>query len=259
MNGFSMAVRYVDGDLGDEPLPPGHHSHAECEIYVNLGGDVSFMVEDQLYPIRYGNIVITRPYEYHHCIYHSKARHPHFWILFSGEGNERILDLFFGRQKGRHNLFSLGTERTQELVELCHLLRDPSVGEIDRYFYFFKLLRLLESAKEIAGETDRHPDAAALVLQAIHKRYATKLSIRELAAEAHISVSTLERWFEENLHVTPSGYIQRIRLANAARMLSEQRSVTEVAEECGFSDVSAFITVFKNHYGMTPLQYKKQC
>jgi AraC-like DNA-binding protein len=74
----------------------------------------------------------------------------------------------------------------------------------------------------------------------------------------HISVSTLERWFAENLRMTPSVYIKKIRLANAARFLSNGDSVTETAERCGFSDVSAMISLFKQQYGMTPLQYKKK-
>ena len=256
MNGFSMTVQYVDGDVGNAQIPIEHHSHAECEIYVNLGGDVSFMVEDQLYPIRYGNMIITRPYEYHHCIYHSKARHPHFWILFTGDGNERLLKPFFERRKGRHNLFSLGKKETQELVELCHTLcRDP-LGEIDRYAYFFRLLQLLENAKELHGAEQRTRGDISLVLRSIHRRYGSAISVRELAEETHISVSTLERWFEENLHVTPTVYIRRIRLANAARMLAEQKSVTDTAGECGFSDVSAFIIAFKKQYGVTPSDYR---
>jgi len=258
LDGFEMTVRYVEDHLGGGELPIGHHVHAECEIYVNLGGDVSFMVEDQLYPIRYGNIVITRPYEYHHCIYHKKMPHPHFWILFSGSQNQRILDLFFGRQKGRNNLFSLGKEQTQELIGLCHTLCETPHSEIDKYFCFFKMLRLLEDAKEVSGEGERDGNDVATVLHAIHQNYAARLSVRELAEEAHISVSTLERWFAENLRMTPSVYIKKIRLANAARFLSNGYSVTETAEQCGFSDVSAMISLFKQQYGMTPLQYKKK-
>lgn len=258
LHAFDMTVRYVDNDMGDLKYPIGHHIHAECEIYVNLGGDVSFMVEDHLYPIRYGNIVITRPYEYHHCIYHTKMRHPHFWILFSGENNEKLLEMFFGRQKGKRNLFALGNEQTQELVELCYTLCEQPKSEIEKYFCFFKMLRLFEQAEEIGGGSIGVQNEMALVLQTIHRDYAEKLSVRSLAEGAHISVSTLERWFEENLHMTPSVYIKKIRLANAARLLAERYSVTETAERCGFSEVSAMISLFKKQYGMTPLQYKKK-
>ena len=34
------------------------HIHEVCEIYVNLTGDVSFIVEDAVYPIKPGDIII---------------------------------------------------------------------------------------------------------------------------------------------------------------------------------------------------------
>ena len=115
---FDMSVHYVEDAVGEPNCLEGHHIHGECEIYIHLSGDVSFMVEDQIYPIQYGNVVITRPYEYHHCIYHSKTKHRHFWILFSGENNEKLLELFFGRRKGIGNLLTLNSETIQELTEL---------------------------------------------------------------------------------------------------------------------------------------------
>lgn len=258
LHSFDMRVRYVEDVVGIPDRLEGNHIHGECEIYVHLSGDVSFMVEDQLYPIQYGNVVITRPYEYHHCIYHTKTRHRHFWILFSGADNEKLLDLFFERRKGDGNLLTLENESMQELVELCFSLCRQPQGEVEKYFYFFKLLRLLEQAEMSGAESVESKQEMSSVLSAIHRRYGEPLSVRELAEGAHISISTMERWFAEHLHTTPSAYIRRIRLANAARLLSEQYSVTETAELCGFSDVSAMIGMFKKQYGVTPLRYKKQ-
>lgn len=258
ISGFDMSVRYVEGEVMAPDSALGNHAHAQCEIYVHLGGDVSFMVEDQLYPIQYGNIVITRPYEYHHCIYHSTTKHSHFWILFSGKESERVLDIFFRRQKGSRNLFKLNNEQTGELIDLCHALRQQPKSEVENYFCFFNLLRLLELAEEVGDDRQGAQNEMASVLRTIHRNYASPLSVRSLAKDAHISVSTLERWFSENFDMTPSEYIRKIRLSNAARLLSEQSSVTEAAEQSGFSDVSAMITLFKERYGMTPLKYKKQ-
>ena len=84
---FSLSIRHVKMQEAAEQNVRQHHLHSECEIYINLSGDVSFMVEEKIYPIRPGDAILTRPYEYHHCIYHSDAPHEHFWILFSAEGN----------------------------------------------------------------------------------------------------------------------------------------------------------------------------
>ena len=255
---FDMSVRYVEDAFGMPDRLEEHHIHEACEIYVYLSGDVSFMVEDRLYPIQYGDVVITRPYEYHHCIYHTKTRHRHFWILFSGTNNEKLLDLFFERRKGNGNLLTMESESMQELVEICFALCQKPQSEVEKYFYFFRLLRVLEQAELSGGGGVESKQEMASVLSAIHRRYGEKLSIRELAEQAHISISTMERWFDEHLHTTPSAYIQRVRLVNAAWLLTEGNSVTDTAARCGFSDVSAMIFQFKKQYGMTPLQYKKK-
>ena len=255
---FDLSISYIELDRDSPENEFNHHTHPECEIYINLAGDVSFMVENTIYPVTKGDIIITRPFEYHHCIYHTKTRHRHFWILFSGLENQRFLDLFFERRKGDGNLLMLEPDAMQELVELCFSLCRGQQGELEKYFCFFKLLRLLEQAKtEGAGGTESKTELAS-VFTAIHQRYGEKLSVKELAEMAHISISTLERWFEETLHTTPTAYIRRIRLVNAARLLSERHSVTETANLCGFSDVSAMIGLFKKQYGMTPFQYQKQ-
>lgn len=83
------------------------HIHRECEIYVNLSGDVSFEVENRIYPVSRGSVIITRPFEYHHCIYHSNQLHEHFWITFSAGASDAFLAMFYGRGKGKDNLIIL--------------------------------------------------------------------------------------------------------------------------------------------------------
>lgn len=256
LNEFDMTVRYIDDDMVAPKDGIGQHNHDECEIYVHLEGDVSFMVEDKIYPIRYGDVVITRPHEYHHCIYHSKTKHKHFWILFSAKNNEWILKKFFSREKGEKNLFCLDPEKTKELVDLCYRLCSDVDSDVEKYYCFFKLLRLIEQAKD--GENREDDDAMSKILLRIHRCYFERVTIKELAQDAYVSVSTLERKFEQYFNVSPYEYIKRVRIANVARLLLEGKSVTESAETCGFSDVSAMITFFKKQYGVTPLQYKRK-
>lgn len=52
-------------------------------------------------------------------------------------------------------------------------------------------------------------------------------------------------------------YLNRIRCENAKhRLKNESRTVTEIALECGYSDVTYFNRVFKQLYGLTPEKYR---
>ena len=236
------------------------HIHDQCEIYINVAGDVSFMVEDRIYPISPGDVMVTRPFEYHQCIYHSIMPHEHFWILFSSKGNEDWLDLFFARPKGRRNRLVLPGDRCGELLSLCRRWIVSPPGFAKDASCFFGLLALLREAdpSEDVEQPDALPIELRQVLDRIHREFTSPLSVRELAAGAHISVNTLERYFQRALSLSPTAYIKKKRLAYACQLLKSTMPISHIAAECGFRDVSSFIAAFKRAFGLTPLQYRRR-
>ena len=58
---------------------------------------------------------------------------------------------------------------------------------------------------------------------------------------------------------TPNDFILSIRLKEAARLLSghPECNITEISERTGFSSARYFSSCFKNHYKVSPLQYRK--
>lgn len=254
---FDMSISYVELDSFSPENEFNSHVHTECEIYINVSGDVSFMVEGHIYPIKAGDIIITRPYEYHHCIYNSNSLHKHFWILFNSDGNEHLLDIFFKRTSGTNNLLSLEDDMKERLIEHCHKMLHPNQTETEKHLNFFKLLTFLENAKELKETEDTYYEDTLYAIRYINENYNQKLSISKIAQDAHVSINTLERHFQENIKMSPGMYLKRIRLAKAAKLLSSDISVSEAAEKCGFGDYSTFIAEFKKYYGVTPLKYKK--
>ena len=116
VNSFSLQISFCDFDSHSKLNQFEHHIHRKCEIYLNLSGDVSFMVEDRIYPVSAGSVIITRPYEYHHCIYHSNERHRHYWVLFSADNNEKILDIFFNRATGQKNPLMIAPSKLDRFI-----------------------------------------------------------------------------------------------------------------------------------------------
>ena len=260
---FEMKVAYAELDRDDPSNVHDSHVHPECEIYINLSGDVSFMVENRIYPIMPGNIVISRPYEYHHCIYHSGELHRHFWILFSlptdsGEVEKELFGKFFERLPGHDNPLSLGTKERDELISICHELSRGNTDGCRSFSLFFRVIELISSAKTVTGGGKTYPSEIDSALAVIDGRYSdASLSVSEIASEAGVSVNTLERHFRSFFSMSPLSYLKKKRLAAAAELLFRGSSVSEAAEASGFSDYSHFIALFKNAYGITPLKYKK--
>ena len=257
MEPFRFRISYAEVSRNYPGNQVDSHVHPECEIYINLSGDVSFMVERHLYPILPGNIVITRPYEYHHCIQHTDGIHKHFWILFSAGGNEALLDRFFNRALGEDNLLVLPSDRQKELFDLCHEMTERLANPAEELYRFFMLMHLLECADIKTPSSNAYPQDIAAVLEYIEQNFSQPISVRSLASAAHVSVNTLERHFGEDLQMSPTAYIKKKRLANAAELLYRGSSVMEACQNSGFSDYSNFIALFKKNYGMTPLRYRR--
>ena len=114
---FDFSVSYIEIDANSPENVYDDHIHEECEIYINLSGDVSFSVEGAVYPIMPGGVIITRPYEYHYRLYNSNKLHKHFWILFNPSGNEELLNVFL-------------TESSDEIIYLyCRRTKRRSCSE----------------------------------------------------------------------------------------------------------------------------------
>ena len=68
---FEFVINYAELDKNSPANIHESHFHDRCEIYINISGDVSYMVENHLYPVSKGDIIITKPFEYHNCIYNN--------------------------------------------------------------------------------------------------------------------------------------------------------------------------------------------
>ena len=250
MSQVDFSINYIDIDATSSLNQNETHIHKECEIYINLSGDVCFEVENRLYPVSRGSVIITRPFEYHHCVYHSEKLHKHYCIWFDVKGNEKFFDIFFKRKAGEGNLLTIAPSDSEAFLSLCNTFTLPEKSESRKYKNFFMLIDYLSNATLGYINSDAYPDDVIFAINYINKNFATIKNIDEISKGANVSVNTLERHFKTTLNISPSEYLKKQRLANAAKLLSEGATVTEASDKSGFPDYSWFIALFKKHYGI---------
>lgn len=260
MSEVDFSISYVDLESSLNINESETHIHKECEIYLNLSGDVSFEVENKIYPISRGSVIITRPYEYHHCIYHSDECHKHYWITFSAGQDDELLNLFFKREKGMDNLIILNES---ELSETCDLLDEMLSNKTDllkRRINFLKVIYILNSGKKTmyANSIDGISNDTIRALQYIDEHLTEEISVKDIADACNVSPSTLERRFKDSLNIAPFAFLRKKRLITSMEYLRRGDAVSEAAYKSGFSDYSNYIHLFRKQFGMTPLQYKKK-
>jgi AraC family transcriptional regulator, dual regulator of chb operon len=90
-------------------------------------------------------------------------------------------------------------------------------------------------------------------------RKARSAGVSALARQCGCSRTHLARVFREHVGSTPSAWLLELRLADAQRLLvTTGLSVTDVALESGFENLSHFHRCFARHFGLTPLRYRKK-
>ena len=234
------------------------HIHDCYEIYVNVSGDVAFLVNNLLYPVRQGDVIVTRPGELHICVYQGPALHERFCFWINCPQDSPLLA--FTRRADFDNLLHFSRDARQELLSLLYELKeaDKEKREPARTAGIFRFLSLLSESKLSTPAGPVLPQAMQQVLDYIRENFVQIHSVADVAEGCHISTSTLNRWFRTYLQLSPHKYVEALKLSLAQKLLAEGCSVTEVCNSAGFSDCSRFIAVFKAKFGKTPLQYQKQ-
>lgn len=86
------------------------------------------------------------------------------------------------------------------------------------------------------------------------------ISLRDLAYHSNFSEYHFHRIFKRFSKVTLKSFVTRFKLERAAIFISVNHaiSITEVAFNYGYSDVSSFSRAFKRHFGSSPAAYRKE-
>jgi AraC-type DNA-binding domain-containing proteins len=83
-------------------------------------------------------------------------------------------------------------------------------------------------------------------------------SVSELCREANMSKAHLNRLCNELYHTAPGEKIREMKMLQASLLLRNSvKSISEIAEDVGYFNISTFSNAFSQYFGMSPRQYRK--
>ena len=154
----------------------------------------------------------------------------------------------------------------ESLQHILHVLRTlqyriPGYELLVRNELSFVILDLIgrQSFEQnvISRKQLRNEERIHLMMQYIEQHYTESISLQELSSSISISVSECIRCFKDTLMMTPINYIRMFRLIKAQeQILHTNKTISEIAYDCGFQETSYFNKCFKKQYKQTPLQYR---
>ncbi|TCK36342.1 AraC family transcriptional regulator with amidase-like domain [Paraburkholderia sp. BL8N3] len=97
------------------------------------------------------------------------------------------------------------------------------------------------------------------VLRYVTEHITDTLSIEQLASAVSVSRRTFSRLFAKYAKVTPSAFVEQVRVDTARRLLEETDApLKTVAFKCGFHSATHMRTTFSRRLNVTPKQYRQR-
>lgn len=245
------------------------HAHDFLELYYFLDGSVTYYIEDQVYDLCPGDLLIIPAGKMHRpVIANEHAAYERMVLWITPQYLQGIDSPAGDLQK---NLQKVGEHgycvpfRGDETVFVTALLKkllymqkndtDPKfcAGAVELYLWtIFRSYGVIDTTHR--NETQVIPQ----VIRYITEHFSEPLTLEDIAAEFFVSKSYLNRHFKAYTNSTVYAYIMALRLTHARRMLREGIPAVEVGRECGFSDYSTFYKAFKTQTGLSPQQFKSR-
>ena len=112
---------------------------------------------------------------------------------------------------------------------------------------------------ELTTSTIPNAEKIGAAIAYLNQHFAESISIQDLPARVGLSSATFYRVFAQTTNATPNGYLTSLRINHARRLLeTTDKTIADIAQDCGFCDHSHFVHVFRRERGQTPGQYRQQ-
>lgn len=84
-------------------------------------------------------------------------------------------------------------------------------------------------------------------------------TLEDMCELTRLTESQIRRYIKKHYNQTPKVWLDTKRMEKAVLLLkNKEKSISEIATECGYATVSWFISQFKKHHLLTPQEFRHQ-
>lgn len=251
------------------------HKHDFLEVAFVLQGEGYHLTENSRRPLKKGCVYFIPPNKSHRYIISSEIRVFNLFLqsdflsrtykqisnieeatqLFSKLGfqylNDTLLYLDYNEVFLKQAPYMRGREILRELLNA----KESALMTHLKILEFFSLL----TNSPLEGVEKKQPQAICQLLQWISLNYEKDISLAQAAERVEKHPSHLSRLFKQSTGYTFSEYLYEYRLNRVNELLSESDlSISEIATNCGFTNLSFFNRIYKRTFGTTPIKFRRQ-
>lgn len=246
------------------------HWHVEFELIRVLKNSLIFTIDEQHFTAGEGAVIFVPAGSLHSgvpqdCIYECIV----FDINMLMNNNDSCCELVNKIINHKVELRNHFTASFPDIHQIIWAMFDCVATKMPGYqmlaagalYQFFGTIFARHYYKEVPEQPPKnHKRIVQLktALEFIEAHFSQALSLEEISDSVQMSPKYFCRFFHEMTNRTPIEYLNYYRIERACyQLLTSDDSITEVAFESGFNDLSYFIKTFKKYKGRTPKQYLK--
>ena len=256
-------IDYLIKDKWNLPI----HKHTHYELQYILRGKGQHVINDHTYNYKNGDLFILTPQDHHFFIFQERST-----ICFI-KFNEAFFEGFIQDLEFRRLLSNLSSpqrkillstecrENIGELVKLVmttHKKTSPYQNLILKNTLSLIFALLMEDS--VLSTAMPEDEKIQQILNYIDQHIKEKalLSVQNMASQFNISKTYFNQYFKRATSSTYKKYIQEYALNLIAHnLLHQDKTLSQLAFEFGYSDESHLSNSFKAHFRQTPSSFKK--
>ncbi len=252
------------------------HWHDMIEFNYVIDGEVRIFTQDHTYNLKRGDLIFINSNVLHHMDFLENVKYYALLLdyhFLSGAYNSAIEQKYFTPILRCANLPSVllqpVTPRRIRMVEnmitAVEAMRDEETGfELTVREQMSRLwMRLFDETEEIRANSllssNQDVERMKVMLEYIYAHYMEPITLDEIAASAGVSGRECTRCFQRSVGSSPIRFLidYRVHLA-AEKLLLTSEPISVISEKCGFASDSYFGKTFREYFGCTPREYRKQ-
>lgn len=228
------------------------HFHKTYEMLLFIKGKVEYVVENNIYALSRGDLLLIKPGEHHYIASLNKQTYDRYVIKFP----ESAIPPHLQKKISRVNCFRnvLGNDIYQMFIALDEQAESESGDDLKilQTCKLWEILIRLCRLDSCYNKPETVNDRLNSILAYINSHLNEPLTLQDVSLRFYLSKSYISKLFCDSLQTSPAQYVRTKRVFMSAHLIAEGQKPTQVYEKCGFDTYSTFYRAYVSVMGRPP-------
>lgn len=258
-----------------------YHRNEGIEICLLESGTLDFDLNNKTYKLIPNTLTITRPWirhklgspeitpsKLHWFILDVDVTQPHQvwkwpdWIVLNANDLAKLTDIL---RRNEQPVWQVGNSIKEGFVEIGNRIKANDSRYLDTRIkilinqILIQLLELFTLEKpELNDDLIQSKRSVELFLGNLVSMLDEEWTLLKMAEYCGLGTTQFSKYTLEITNASPMNYLNNLRISQAKDLLehASEKSITDIAFECGFSSIQYFSQVFRKHYKRSPKAFR---